>query len=570
MEMNFCPKLNAPEMDLKQGEHINPMNGISYFPENPLLQLELVLYSSFLHEPSFYNPSKEKNVSFGPEIRENLDQYLLFPENCLKSRQRIFYDTANNALAIDFEKTLHLAVRARQEFFMRKSPCELLAIAAQHPKRVSFNKENPLLFRETVKKVCMIPTDMISILDAWKELKGSKTGFPTFLKKAFQSVIQSMSPYHMNKYRRAVIDIIRICHPSGTKYMDELMKTGKLSMVDRDKTWEELRSQGKSWEEVLDILEWKMPHMAALYNLRGFAIHVRKETLIQRYCSMIEKGVLGGKQFPFRYLVAYESIQEAGTGKTKSMKKFYKKGIRRVDKLIVVEALEKCIQKSIENLPKLVGDVILLSDNSGSAWGAFPSELGTKTVAEIGNISALMTALSCTGRATIGLFGDTLLEYEVRKDISFLENYENIKNLIGKRGENVGGYTENGLWLFFKRSMKEPEKYCYQHFFCYSDQQAGHGGLFGNDPDMNQGWEWRKEGNFNSRTEKFLHLPKLIEDYRKRINPKLNVFTIQTAGYNDAILPQSMYRATIFSSWTGKEVDYAKKAIELWDRLDSL
>ena len=31
------------------------------------------------------------------------------------------------------------------------------------------------------KQVCVIPPDMISILDSWKSLKGSKTGFPSFL-----------------------------------------------------------------------------------------------------------------------------------------------------------------------------------------------------------------------------------------------------------------------------------------------------------------------------------------------------------------------------------------------------
>ena len=70
------------------------------------------------------------------------------------------------------------------------------------------------------------------------------------------------------------------------------------------------------------------------------------------------------------------------------------------------------------------------------------------------------------------------------------------------------------------------------------------------------------------RHEKYIHLPKLIEDYRQRINPILNVFCIQTAGYNDSILPQSMYRATNFASWTGKETVYAKKVIALWDQLD--
>ena len=540
--------------------HFNPMGGTSFFPENPLLKLELVLYSSFLHEPCFYSPTTEKRFDTDHEM---LQHYLLFPEQSSKSRQRIFYDCVNDALHFDFQKTLELAVRARKEFFMRASPCELLAIAADHPNRVSFNKTHPLLFRNIVMEVCMIPKDMISIVDAWKSLKGSLSGFPTFLKRSFQEIIHGLSPYHMNKYRRAVIDAIRISHPRSKDLISELIKTGKLQMEEKDLTWEILRSQGKSWQETLETLHWQLPHMAALRNLRGFAMNVRNEDLIQKYCSMVEDGVLGGKQFPFRYLSAYHAVVHATT-KQKNIKT-----LRKRDAMMITQCLENCIQKSIQNHPVLEGDVIILSDNSGSAWRALSSEHGTQSIAEIGNISALMTGLSCTGRATIGLFGDRLLEYEVDKNLSFLENYERLKELGGKSPNQVGGATENGLWLFFKRSMKDPHRYRYDHFFCYSDQQAGHGGLFGNDVDMDDTWIWRDDTMQSwIRHEKYIHLPKLVEDYRQRINPILNVFCIQTAGYNDSILPQSMYRATNFASWTGKETLYAKKVIALWDQLD--
>ena len=38
---------------------------------------------------------------------------------------------------------------------------------------------------------------------------------------------------------------------------------------------------------------------------------------------------------------------------------------------------------AVDNLPKLKGKTMVLSDNSGSAWGAFTSEYGRCTVAEI-------------------------------------------------------------------------------------------------------------------------------------------------------------------------------------------
>ena len=58
--------------------------------------------------------------------------------------------------------------------------------------------------------------------------------------------------------------------------------------------------------------------------------------------------------------------------------------------------------------------------------------------------------------------------------------------------------------------------------------------------------------------------------YRGLLSNKLNVFSIQTAGYNDSVLPQSTYRGANLSSWTGREVFYAEKLIELWNKIDSL
>lgn len=149
-------------------EHLNHMNGVSYFPENPLLELELMLYSSFLNEPAYYNPVKDKDIMNNKDKLEGneLEKYLLFPQNGVKSRQRLFYETACKAYDYDFKGTLELAKRGRNEFLMRKSPCELISIGALHKKRKEFNKENPLFFRKIIDDVCVIPTDMVSILDS--------------------------------------------------------------------------------------------------------------------------------------------------------------------------------------------------------------------------------------------------------------------------------------------------------------------------------------------------------------------------------------------------------------------
>ena len=61
----------------------------------------------------------------------------------------------------------------------------------------------------------------------------------------------------------------------------------------------------------------------------------------------------------------------------------------------------------------------------------------------------------------------------------------------------------------------------------------------------------------------------MVQDYRKKVNPKVNVFTIQVAGYNNSVLPENLYRGAILAGWTGKEPVFAKTLIEAWDSAES-
>ena len=62
---------------------------------------------------------------------------------------------------------------------------------------------------------------------------------------------------------------------------------------------------------------------------------------------------------------------------------------------------------------------------------------------------------------------------------------------------------------------------------------------------------------------------KLIQDYRKKVNPKVNVFSIQTAGYDNVVIPEYAYRTNIMYGWTGREAEFAKAMIDQWDELDN-
>ena len=204
-----------------------------------------------------------------------------------------------------------------------------------------------------------------------------------------------------------------------------------------------------------------------------------------------------------------------------------------------------------------------MSDNSGSAHGTLTSSYGNQTVSDIGNLSALFTAYRASGRGVVGVFGDDLKLYEVNKTKTLLEQYDEITKI----GGTVGGNTENGVWLFFKWAFQNPRENKYDHWFCYSDMQVGHGGLYGNDNNIKQGFLWN---NIKYDYGLYIDIHKCVDKYRMEINPKLNTYMVQTAGYDNTILPESTYRGAILSGWTGNEVVYAKHLCRLWNELENV
>ena len=181
-------------LNMTTSEVTNFMGGKSFKALNPLTRLKLVAFSSFLGEPTYYqaiekekNPDELGNRNYlinekKKEINKIIKDYLLIPSDIGVSRNETFYNATMDSLNFDFKKTLDLAVQCRNEFLMRKSTAQILAIAAAHPQRVEFNKENPKFFREVLVKCWPLPGDAISCLDAWKCLFGSKTKFPSFNK----------------------------------------------------------------------------------------------------------------------------------------------------------------------------------------------------------------------------------------------------------------------------------------------------------------------------------------------------------------------------------------------------
>lgn len=518
----------------------NFMGGDSYVV-NPIDTLKLVAASSIFGEASYYRKDvKDGRYSWKKEFSDSLLEELFADYNG-KSTTEIFTDTIDKALEYDFKSTLELAVQLRNEYNMRLNPQIIMVRAAIHPKRQEFTKNNPGKFDEYNQKVMARADEPMSQLAYYIFANNGKKNLPTILKNSIAKKLSGLNSFAVNKYKNheiGMINAVRITH-ANSKVLDELMKTGSVEVPEEKKTWEQKRSAGASWKDILS--EDTFSHMALLRNLRNIFTEIDDIELCKETMKKLKAGVLNGKQFPFRYYSAYIMIGNCETVHHKP---------------IILDALEECIDISIDNLPKLKGKTMCLSDNSGSAWGHIPTEYGSVTVAVIDNLSSVIAA-KCSDEGYVGKFGDKLIEYPVPKRAG---TFELVRQISSKKYDDVGGATEGGIWKFFKKAIDE--KIVYDNIFIFSDQQAGTGGLFGTYEDKK---EYKESGyNFHG----YVNVYKLVLDYRKMVNPKVNVFSIQTAGYNNVLLPQNSYRCSLLTGWTGKEISYAHQINTLFDELD--
>ena len=518
----------------------NFMGGNSY-KLNPLQTLKIVAASSIFGEPQYYRDGV--NAPKTIKNHTTLLEYSILNEliKDKRSAAEVFTSAIDNSLDFDFKGTLDLALELRQDYFMRLNPAVIFVRATMHKNRVEFNEANPGVMKSVGKAIALRPDDITNQFEYFMYMNKTKNGMPSMLKRTWAESLESFSRYQLNKYKgKRLIDLVRLSH-ANNEDINELMKTGTLEVKETEQTWEMMRSAGKTWTEILSTIN--VPHMALLRNLRGIFSEITDRGAASEILDKLKAGVLKGKQFPFRYFSAFKAISSADIN----------------HKQLVKDALEECLDISVANMPKLSGKVACLSDNSGSSWGTMNSEYGSVHVAEIANLSSLITALQ-SDEGYVGVFGDNLSLKEVSKRNGLLTQLEETSN----RGRAQGGGTENGIWLFWDQAIKN--KIQYDTVFIYSDMQAGHGGLYGTDSSKYKEFIHKGRGGYGSS---YIDVLALVEKYRKTVNPKVNVFSVQVAGYDNTVLPENLYRGAILAGWTGKEPIYAKAIIDTWDQLES-
>lgn len=519
----------------------NFMDGESY-SYSPLATLKMISASSIFGEPSYYRDGGigKRSMRYsarGNEIWSKLLDYIIIPKEYNgKSTTEIMTEAIDASLDYDYEGTLNWAVELRTVYNIRLNPQIIMVRAAIHPKRKAFTANNKVNFRFINCQVMQRADEpMVQIAYYLFINNGKKNNIPNILKRSWSDKLSSLKPYAINKYKNAeigMINAVRICH-ANSENINELMSTGDIQVSNSETTWEQMRSAGKDWMYILE--NCNISHMALMRNLRNIFSEINNVAIADAVIAELKRGVLHGKQFPFRYYSAYKAIRDSNVH----------------HKDILLDALEDCVDISIANMPQLSGKTICLTDNSGSAWGTIPTEYGSVTIAEIDNLSSILTA-KCSDEGYVGVFGDRLKIIPISKNDKVLRKLSE----INKIGKEIGMNTEGGIWTFFQKATKNKDKF--DNIFIYSDMQAGHGELYGT---STQQQEYRNAG---CSCGMYINVFQCLLNYRRQVNKNVNMFSVQTAGYNNSVLPEYAYRTSMMSGWTGKEALFAKMLIDIW------
>lgn len=498
--------------------HLNWMGGRSYMLDDPLTTLRIAASSCFFGEPMYYHrdtgDKRPTRHSRAGNLSDTQLAYLRETLNAIdpqewrsQSPAELMESAIDDALAADPRATLAEAVRLRRDQHIRTTPQVILVRAGNHP-----SVRGTSLIREYAPGI-IVRADEPAVGLAYQLWRFGKP-VPNSLKRAWRTALAGFNGYQLAKYRlhnRTVktVDVINLVRPKS-EAIGQLTR-GELSTD--NKTWESIISSAgasrESWTRALDV----MGHMALLRNLRNLLDHgVPPAAFVDKLLA----GARTGKQLPFRYYSAYRAIEDKAPG-------------------AVLDAVEQCLVHALGNLPRFPGRVMSLCDNSGSAQGTTTSSMGTMAISTIANLTGILAGMRADD-GHLGLFGDKLDTCAVRTRSSIFDQLRD----ADRRAKDIGMGTENGIWLFWSQAIRKREHW--DTVFVFSDMQAGHGGLYGTNPARYARYRWNRGSHID--------VPKLIATYREKVNPNVDVFLVQVAGYRDTIVPEFYDRTYIMGGWS--------------------
>jgi hypothetical protein len=351
------------------------------------------------------------------------------------------------------------------------------------------------------------------------------------LRKGIADAFFKFDEYQFAKYNRAgeikLRDALFLTHPKprtdAQKLLFEKIAQDNLSTP---YTWEtQLSKAGQKgqdkksvWEEL--ILSGRMNYMALIRNLRNFLDTGVSDVVLNKVADRIAdpNEVRKSKQLPFRFLSAYRSI-----GGGPSMRSWYGEDVLTSnDSLftpIILESLEKAVKVSIENIPMLMNqDVLIAADVSGSMQTTI-SEKSTIQNYDIGLLLGMLVQ-SKTNNSVLGMFGDN---WKPLTDVKVHNTLAATNEIHGREGE-VGYQTRGYKVLDWAINQKR----VFSRILFFTDGQ-----MYGYSNDLKTiDQKWKK--------------------YKSTVNPDAKLYLFNLGSYGQTPIDLKTNDTNIITGWSDK------------------
>ena len=467
---------------------------------------------------------------------------------------------------------------------------------------IARNLQNKDWAKRFYSKIIVRPDDMTEILSAYAKLNGMSDNdvkkIPNSMKKGFKEALECLDAYRIDKYKMktrsfSLVDLVRLFHPKATqknaeaykrliegksladlyssKILEkEMTKAGQKTkdMTEKDK----VEAKKEAITAVIDNVKG-MPVMNLLRNLRNILLYAPDKVTEACEQLTIKDKIMNSRLLPFRFATAYSEIEKLSyyyteISSTKSSIQFEDEKSSslcsenefRRNKEMVLNAIEKALEISCLNIPKLEGNVAVLVDDSGSMRG---DTGGSSRVSAFSKTSTSMIAhlfasmvMYCQDNVYLGLFGDKLINVPVKRDMRLLD----YTKWTFEKGGECGGATETGIYDFIRQVVKEKKKI--DNVIVFSDCQIGSIHTKGYYGGYSEFTAWY--GNNSSDRGKHFH--ELFKEFRK-INPNANFIVVNLRQSGSTSVFDKSQRILNIAGWSDKIFDVITSQCKGWDAM---
>ena len=542
--------------------------------------------TNFMGEKAFKLKEKEELVS---------TVMTTFLEDSYYEKQNEIVDRITSLLdKVDPLFAAKLAIYARNNGNLRSVTHLVSAYIAR-------NLQNKDWAKRFYSKIIVRPDDMTEILSAYAKLNGMSDNdvkkIPNSMKKGFKEALEGLDAYRIDKYKMktrsfSLVDLVRLFHPKATqknaeaykrliegksladlyssKILEkEMTKAGQKTkdMTEKDK----VEAKKEAITAVIDNVKG-MPVMNLLRNLRNILLYAPDKVTEACEQLTIKDKIMNSRLLPFRFATAYSEIEKmsysteiSSTNSSiqfedeKSSSLCSENEFRR-NKEMVLNAIEKALEISCLNIPKLEGNVAVLVDDSGSMRG---DAGGSSRVSAFSKTSTSMIAhlfasmvMYRQDNVYLGLFGDKLINVPVKRDMRLLD----YTKWTFEKGGECGGATETGIYDFIRQVVKEKKKI--DNVIVFSDCQIGSIHTKGYYGGYTEFTAWY--GHNSSDRGKHFH--ELFKEFRK-INPNANFIVVNLRQSGSTSVFDKSQRILNIAGWSDKIFDVITSQCKGWDAM---